>query len=144
MTNMTYTEAVDHLTRWIARPDYEQCEPDGRAVKIVLDRARTYELPMRHQPFVYLRTWVEMRSRVRPRLSTATVLQALRVHGQALAARHAAEEDAFDIGRELAEMRREVLGLRMLMLRWKLACLLTLLPLICVLGGLALYWASTL
>jgi hypothetical protein len=144
MTTMTYTEAVDHLTRWIARPDYEQCEPDGRAVKIVLDRARTYELPMRHQPFVYLRTWVETRSRARPRLSTATVLQALRVHGQALAARHAAEEDAFDASQKVALARHDMYAAVQQALRWKLAFLAALFFLILGVGAAALYVASKL
>lgn len=144
MTNMTYAQAVDHLNKWIALPHNEPAEPDGHAVRIVLDRARQLESTAFTEPFRFLREWVELPARKRERLPTKIILDALRVHGREMAARNAAEEDAFAIGRELAEMRREVLGLRLLMLRWKLACLVNLAALIVVAGGIALYWAGTL
>jgi hypothetical protein len=144
MTNMTYAQAVEHLNKWLALPHDQPAEPDGHAVRIVLDRARQLESTAFTEPFRFLRTWVELPARKRERLPTKIILDALRVHGRGMAARVAAEEDAFAIGRELVEMRREVLGMRLLMLRWKLACLVSLAALVVIAGGIALYWASTL
>lgn len=106
MTNMTYAQAVDHLNKWIALPAEDPTQPDGRAVRIVLDRARQLESTAFTEPFRYLRTWLELPSRKRERLPTKVILDALRVHGREMAARHDAENELFDARQHKAHAYR--------------------------------------
>lgn len=121
MTNMTYTQAVDHLNKWIARPITDQCEPDGRAVRIVLDRARQLESTAFTEPFRYLRGWTELPSRKRERLPTKTILDALRVHGREMAARHDAENELFDARQTLKSTERELGAAWRRLATWKVS-----------------------
>ena len=37
---MTYEQAIESLSRWVSKPHDEPGEPDGKAVKVLLDYAR--------------------------------------------------------------------------------------------------------
>lgn len=144
MPTMTYTQAVDHLNKWLALPIADPAQPDGMAVKLVLERARQLESAAFTEPFRYLRAWTELPSRKRERLSTTVVLDALRVHGRTLAAQHAAESDVFDADQEVGDARRDQYAARQRALYWKMSFLGALAVLVVVVGGVAMYLASTL
>ncbi len=141
MTNMTYAQAVDHLNKWIARPITDQCEPDGRAVRIVLDRARQLESTVFTEPFRYLREWTELPSRKRERLPTKTILDALRVHGREMAARNDAENELFDARQHKAAAYRSEVDAWRRVAVWKASFIASCVVLAVVLASIYVFVA---